>query len=128
MQGCRFYNDKIIATFGHGTAARPNKIVIFSLVSTTAIAIIDLTKTPVVATKTMEGCLIYNNKILLGFTGDESNDAASMLYSLSFVKNKTSEVAEPLSLATTSTDGLMSAADKTMLDTMSASYVLNPNL
>ena len=128
MQGCRFYNDKIIATFGHGTAVRPNKIVIFSLVSTTAIAIIDLTKTPAVATKTMEGCLIYNNKILLGFTGDESNDAASMLYSLSFVKNKTGEVAEPLSLATTSTDGLMSAADKTMLDTMSASYVLNPNL
>lgn len=128
MQGCRFYNDKIVATFGHGTAARPNKIVIFSLASTTAIAIIDLTKTPVVATKTMEGCIVYNNKILLGFTGVESNDAASMLYSLSFVKNKNSEVAEPLSLATTSTNGLMSAADKTMLDTISSSYVLNPNL
>ena len=128
MQGCRFYNDKIVATFGHGTAARPNKLVIFSLTSTTAIAIIDLTKTPVVATKTMEGCIVYNNKILLGFTGVESNDAASMLYSLSFVKNKTGEVAEPLSLATTSTNGLMSAADKTMLDTISSSYVLNPNL
>lgn len=125
MQGCRFYNDKIIATFGHGTAVRPNKVVIFSLTSATAIATIDLSKTPMVATKTMEGCAIYNNKILLGFTG---NMASSMLYSLSFVKNKTGEVTEPLSLATTSTDGLMSAADKTMLDTISSSYVLNPNL
>jgi len=70
----------------------------------------------------MEGCIIYNNKIYLGYNAD------SMLYLLSFVKNKTGEIANPISIATPTTDGLMSIADKVMLDTMSASYVLNPNL
>ena len=122
LDGCRFYDDKIIATYGHGTWLLPNKIVIFSLASTTAIATIDLSKNPASSTKQMEGCIIYNNKIYLGYNAD------SMLYLLSFVKNKTGEIANPISIATPTTDGLMSIADKVMLDTMSASYVLNPNL
>ena len=122
MDGCRFYDDKIIATFGHGNSNFPNKIVIFSLVSATPMATIDLAKNPKSSAKEMEGCIIYNNKIYLGYNGD------SMLYLLSFVKNKTGEIANPISIATTNTDGLMSATDKTMLDTMSSSYVLNPNL
>lgn len=122
LDGCRFYDDKIIATYGHGTWLFPNKVVIFSLASTTAIATIDLSKNPASSAKIMEGCIIYNNKIYLGYSGD------SMLYLLSFVKNKTDKVANPISIATPTTNGLMSIADKTMLDTMSASYVLNPNL
>jgi len=123
MQGCRFYNDKIIATFGHPGKGFPNYVIIFSISSSTVLSIIDLTTT-LISAKTMEGCFVYNNKIYLGFTG--SNDDDSNLYSLTLVKNENNEVASPLAPATTSSNGLMTAQDKIALNTVYSNYLLNP--
>ena len=126
MQGCRFYNDKIIATFGHPGNGFPNYVIIFSISSSTVLSIIDLTKT-LISAKTMEGCFVYNNKIYLGFTGT-TDDTDSNLYSLTLVKNENDEVASPLAPATTSSNGLMTAQDKIALNTVYSNYLLNPQL
>ena len=114
MQGCRFYNDKIFATYGHGTASGyPNKIMVFSLISHEALAAVDLSQDNKLKDLQMEGCCIYNQKLLLGFNGSNN------IYAFTFAQNKTDSV-ENNNLATQNSDGLMSAEDKVKLDNLSA--------
>ena len=115
MQGCRFYNDKIFATYGHGeSSGYPNKIMIFSLVSHDVLASIDLSKESTLKDLVIEGCAIYNQKLLLGFEGSPN------IFALTFTQVKADSI-ENTALVTQTSSGLMSAEDKIKLDSLYAS-------
>lgn len=114
MQGCRFKDGKVYMVMGHGnqtTNPSPNYIEVYSLATKQRIAEIDLTQ-GTYKDWIVQACAIYNDKLIVSQAGYANT------FSVTFAKAVNKRISYDIGLVTKTSNGLMSAQDKTKLDTI----------
>lgn len=114
MQGCRFRDGKVYMAMGHGNETEypsPNYIEVYSLATKQRIAEIDLTQ-GAYKEWIIQACAIYNDKLIV------SRADYADTFSVTFAKAVNKRISYDIGLVTKTSNGLMSAQDKTKLDTI----------